>query len=67
MNLIPELTEDISLDYLIPSTKGHGVCMAVLVDYLVQTHNDFIGICNTVLSEEQERYIHIRTGNCVVS
>ena len=43
--LIPSISLDTKLDYLIPTTTGAGVCTSSLVDFLVCTHNSFIGKC----------------------
>lgn len=48
------ITEDVSLEYLIPTTSGAGALTTALVDYLIQTHNDFIHFCCG--KEKTQRY-----------
>eukprot|EP00731_Ephydatia_muelleri_P024235 Em0016g506a len=43
--LIPSISLDTKLDYLIPTTTGAGVCTSSLVDFLVCTHNTFMAKC----------------------
>lgn len=43
--ILPALTEEIPLEYLIPTTTGAGVCTFALVDFLMYTHNNFIELC----------------------
>ena len=54
-NLMSEVTLDTKLDYLIPTTIGHGICTTALVDYLVQTHNTFIERCQAIVHEKPKR------------
>ena len=58
LQLMPELTKETPLDYLIPSTTGNGICTTSLVDYLVQIHNEFIRRCQAIIADEQDRYVH---------
>jgi hypothetical protein len=39
------ITEDVSLEYLIPTTSGAGVLTTSLVDYLIVAHNNLIQRC----------------------
>ena len=55
-NLMLEVTMETKLDYLIPTTSGHGICTTALVDYLVQIHNAFIERCRAVAQEKQKRF-----------
>ena len=50
--LIPSISLDTKLDHLIPTTTGAGVCTSSLVDFLVCTHNSFIGKCRDQEYEE---------------
>eukprot|EP00731_Ephydatia_muelleri_P024171 Em0016g442a len=43
--LIPSISLDTKLDYLIPTTTGAGVCTSSLVDFLVCIHNTFMAKC----------------------
>ena len=43
--LVPLISLDTKLECLIPTTTGAGVCTTSLVDFLVCTHNDFMGKC----------------------
>lgn len=54
-DLMPDVTMETRLDFLIPTTSGHGRCTTALVDYLVQTHNAFIERCQAVTQEKQKR------------
>lgn len=42
------ITNNVPLEYLIPTTTGAGALTTSLVDYLVLTHNDFIENCSKV-------------------
>ena len=57
-DLMPDVTMETRLDFLIPTTSGHGRCTTALVDYLVQTHNAFIERCQAVTQEKQKRLEH---------
>ena len=47
-NIFPQsISGSTSLQYLIPTTSGAGVCTTSLVDFLVLTHNDFIMKCHS--------------------
>ena len=41
----PEINDNTKLAYLLPTTKGEGICNISLVDFLVTQHNDFIYFC----------------------
>ncbi len=51
------ITNDVPLEYLIPTTTGAGALTVSLVDYLILTHNDFIEKCSSkVMAEKSQRY-----------
>lgn len=54
---LPEVSEDTTLQYLIPTTTGPGICSFALVDYLVVQHNCFMEMCQGVIYEEDKRYL----------
>ena len=43
--LIPEISKNTKLEYILPTTTGPGVCTTSLVDFLVCAHNEFIEKC----------------------
>ena len=43
--ILPAFTEEVPLEYLIPTTTGAGACTTALVDFLMYTHNNFIEWC----------------------
>ena len=47
------ITEDVALEYLIPTTSGAGALTSSLVDYLILTHNTFIDKCYMVKERDQ--------------
>ena len=68
-DLIPSFALHVSLDHIIPTTIGAGVCVTALLDFLVRAHNDFIMECKIKLQEENwyagyaKHYIlHLCTG-----
>ena len=54
-HLIPIITLDTALEYLIPTTTEAGVCTTALVDFLVLSHNDFIEKCRGIVSKDKLR------------
>jgi len=56
-NIVAEITPDTPLVHLLPTTTGAGVCTTVLIDYLVQVHNNFVSRCRGMMSEMQERFV----------
>lgn len=48
------ITEDVSLEYLIPTTSGAGALTTVLVHYIILTHNEFVHFCCG--KEKTQRY-----------
>ena len=54
--LIPSLTSDVSLEHIIPTTRGPGVCTTILLDFLVCKHNGFLEECKTI-AESENRYV----------
>ena len=53
--LIPSITPDTTLEYLIPTTTDAGACTTALVDFLVLSHNDFIDKCRATVSKDERR------------
>ena len=45
--------DNVSLDYLIPTLTGPGVCTVALVYTLVRAHNAFIEKCRGEMSKRQ--------------
>ena len=54
---LPAITEDTTLDYLIPTMTGAGACTTSLVDFLMLTHNDFIKKCQAIVAKRNEMYL----------
>ena len=54
-HLLPAITENTPLEYLIPTTTGAGACTTALVDFLVLVHNDFIEGCRGIVTEQETR------------
>ena len=54
-HLLPSLTLDTPLEYLIPTTTGAGACTTALTDFLVLTHNNFIENCRSIVSKQYKR------------
>ena len=52
---LPAITEDVPIEYLVPTTTGAGALTVSLVDYLVLTHNDFIEKCSSHVMEKYQR------------
>lgn len=52
---ISAITDDVTMEYLIPTKSGAGVCTTSLVDYLIYTHNNFIERCHSVLAEKNQK------------
>lgn len=52
---LPQVSEDTTLQFLIPTTTGPGVCSFALVDYLIVQHNSFIDMCQVMMSEQDKR------------
>ena len=48
--LMPEITNNTAIEYLIPTTMGKGRCTTSLVDFLVLTHNNFIETSRSLVS-----------------
>ena len=53
------IDDNTPMEYLIPTTSEAGVCTTALVDFLTLTHNTFIERCRTLVSEDDQRYIHL--------
>jgi hypothetical protein len=53
--LIPAITLNTTLEYLIPTTTEAGACTTALVDFLVLSHNDFIEKCRATVSKDPMR------------
>ena len=49
--MLPAITDDTELIYLIPTTTEEGTCTTALVDFLVLTHNSFIETCRGIVKE----------------
>jgi len=43
---VADITKDMSIEYLIPTTIGAGALTTSLVDYLFLVHNNFIEMCH---------------------
>ena len=56
-HLLPAITEDTELEYLIPTTIGAGACTTALVDFLVLTHNSFIEKCRGAVVSQDMEYV----------
>lgn len=57
--LVQAFVDTTPLEYLIPTTVGAGTCTAALVDFLTQSHNNFIERCRGLTSSQDEKYIHV--------
>ena len=55
VHLLPAITENTLLEYLIPTTTGAGACTTALVDFLVLVHNNFIEGCRGIVTEQETR------------
>ena len=55
-HLLPAITDDTPLEYLIPTTTGAGACTTALVDFLVLTHCDFIEKCRGIIKGRAKGY-----------
>ena len=55
--LIPAITNETPLEYIIPTTTEAGACTTALVDFLTLTHNDFIERCRSLISRQEQRYL----------
>lgn len=53
-HILPMITGDTPLEYLIPTTSGAGALTTALVDYLILTHNDFIEKCSSRVAERKD-------------
>ena len=51
-----QLTEDIPMVFLIPTTHGEGVITTALVDYLVSIHNSLIQKARDFVKKSLDRY-----------
>ena len=45
IEVVPKITDDTKLAYLMPTTTGEGICSSSMVDFLVCQHNKFIEFC----------------------
>ena len=54
---LPAITKDVPMEYLIPTAKGPGALTTILVDYLVQAHNNFIDRCYSIVEENSQRLV----------
>jgi len=52
---LTDITSDVPLEYLIPTTTGAGALTVSLVDYLVLTHNDFMEKCSSKVTDKSQR------------
>eukprot|EP00731_Ephydatia_muelleri_P002837 Em0001g2837a len=57
-NLIPSFGPDVSLECIVSTTTGAGVCVTALLDFLVRTHNDFLMDCKTKEQGELRKDVH---------
>ena len=62
--LIPAITTETPLEYIIPTTTEAGACTTALVDFLTLTHNDFIERCRSLVSSQEQRYSYIHNHAC---
>ncbi len=53
--LIPAITDDTSIHFLIPTRTGAGACSMALADFLVLTHNNFIEKCMGIVAQKEKR------------
>lgn len=53
--LLPSITLETTLEYLIPTTTEAGACTTSLVDFLVLAHNDFIEKCRDTVCKDKRR------------
>ena len=53
--LIPAITTETPLEFIIPTTAEAGACTTALVDFLILTHNDFIERCRSLISAREQR------------
>ena len=49
------ISEDLKLEWLVPTLTGPGVVTAAMLDLLVGAHNDFIEKCRAELKKRQQR------------
>ena len=56
---IPAITDDVSLEYLVPTTTGPGSITTSLVNFLVVTHNEFIKKCHKTAEKKFKRYFNV--------
>ncbi len=53
--LIPAITDDTSIEFLIPTPTGAGACSMALADFLMLTHNSFIERCMGIVTQTEKR------------
>ena len=53
--LVPAITAETPLEYIIPTTTEAGAYTTALVDFLTLTHNDFIERCRSLISNQEQR------------
>ena len=51
-HILPAITDDTPLEYIIPTTIGAGACTTALVDFLILTHNNFIEKCRGIMTHQ---------------
>ena len=56
-HFLPAITDEVSLEYLIPTKSGAGALTTALVDFLIKTHNDFVNMCCEKVEETTKRYM----------
>ncbi len=54
--LIPAITDNTSIEFLIPTPTGAGACSMALADLLMLTHNSFIERCMGIVTQKEKRY-----------
>ena len=57
--LIPAITDDTPLEFLIPTATGAGACSMAMADFLMLTHNSFIERCRGIVTDREKRYMYI--------
>ena len=57
------IDDNTQMEYLVPTTSEAGVCTTALVDFLTQTHNNFIERCRALVAENDQRYVIITSSH----
>ena len=48
------ISDNTTMEYLVPTTSEAGVCTTALVDFLTLTHNNFIERCRALVGENEQ-------------